>query len=59
MTAADLQAVAADAKEQTLHIQGVTEQVRLRGLTTETPILDAKLRNMDPALLALIRTVAP
>lgn len=59
MTAADLQALAADAKAETLHVQGVTEQSRLRGLTATAETfglpecdthLIAKLRNMPPAL---------
>jgi len=55
MTAADLQTLAAQAHEQTQLVAGMAEQARLRGLTTETPIRDGKLRRMDPDLLATIR----
>ena len=62
MTAADYQALAADAATETALVRGTTDQVRLRGLTAETfglpptvPHLIAKLRNLDPAYLADIR----
>lgn len=38
MTAAYYLTLAAEAKRDTLRAQGVTEQIRLRGLTTEIPI---------------------
>lgn len=41
MTAATLQALAAETAEATAHVHGVTEQARLRGLTTEAPELTA------------------
>lgn len=57
MTAAKLQALAKEAHEATQYAQGMAEQARLRGLTTETfGLLDCdvhliqKLRVMDPAL---------
>lgn len=66
MTAGDLQALEAEAREETRLVQGMTEQVRLRSLTNETyglPPCDAhliaKLRNMDPELLAQIRGTTP
>jgi hypothetical protein len=62
VTAATLLALAAETERETLRITGVTEQARLRGLTTETfglthhqDHLIAKLRNMPADLLATIR----
>jgi len=63
MTAAELQAEAAEARTETLLIQGITEQARLTGLTYGLPPEDshliAKLRRMDPALLASITKDTP
>lgn len=64
MTAATLQALAAETAEATAHVTGTTDQAILRGivaaaetfgLTHGQTHLIAKLRNMDPALLATIR----
>jgi hypothetical protein len=59
MTAATLQALAAELTTATLEVQAVTEQARLRGLTVETfglthgqDVLISKLRRMDPVLRA-------
>jgi hypothetical protein len=59
VTAATLQALAAELSEATLEVQAVTEQARLRGLTVETfglthgqDVLISKLRRMDPVLRA-------
>ena len=59
VTAAELQAVAAQAEQDTAHYEGLAEQARLRGLTAEAetfglPACDthliAKLRNMPADL---------
>jgi hypothetical protein len=63
MTAAELQALAAEKHEETLLFEGITEQARLTGLTYGLPPCDthliAKLRRMDPALLASITAKEP
>jgi hypothetical protein len=63
MTAATLQALAAELTEATLEVQAVTEQARLRGLTVETfglthgqERLISKLRGMGPEMRAGILT---
>lgn len=64
MTAAELRSLAESAAEETALLSGMADQVRLRGLaasreTFGLPACDthliAKLRNMDPVLLATIR----
>ncbi|TQJ60501.1 hypothetical protein FBY30_2769 [Arthrobacter sp. SLBN-83] len=60
MTAAELQALAAQKRAETLEYQGLTEQHRLTGLTFGQPAcnthLIAKLRRMDPDLYKTITT---
>ena len=56
MTAAELQALAAQKRAETLEYQGRAEQHRLTGLTFGQPACNThliqKLRRLDPALLA-------
>lgn len=60
MTAAELQALAAEKHAETLEYQGRAEQHRLTGLTFGQPEcnthLIAKLRRMDPDLYKTITT---
>ena len=63
MTAAEYQALAAEKHAETLEYQGRAEQHTLTGLTFGQPEcnthLIAKLRNMDPDLLASITKDTP
>jgi hypothetical protein len=65
MTAATLQALAADLHAETLEVLGATDQAILTGIVAAAETfglahgqerLTAKLRNMDPALRAQLLT---